>query len=191
MMIQKLLAIIVLVMVASLSVAGCTSSTSSNQTAGSTSQAASTTATTAKATAPTGTPKPKQQMPTPLPSASQAQASIMPPVTRIPTSIFIDQLPLAVVPNAPIGGTYQISPYPRPHLTVDVFVNGAYVGQSTTSGENGYFSFPENLPAGHYPITITFPGNAQYGPSSVTGYFDVRPDAGPSPTPHASPTPAA
>ncbi len=47
-MIRKLLAIIVLVMIASLSIAGCTSSTNSNQAASSAPQAASTTATTGK-----------------------------------------------------------------------------------------------------------------------------------------------
>ena len=47
-MIKKLLAIIVLVMIASLSIAGCTSSTNSNQSASNASQAASTTATTGK-----------------------------------------------------------------------------------------------------------------------------------------------
>jgi thiol-disulfide isomerase/thioredoxin len=57
-MIKKLLAIIMLVMVASLSIAGCTSSTNSSQTSSSASQTASTTAHTTTSAAASATPAP-------------------------------------------------------------------------------------------------------------------------------------
>jgi hypothetical protein len=56
-MTQKLLAIIVLVTIASLSVAGCTTTNNANQAAGNTSQAASTTASTSASASASATPK--------------------------------------------------------------------------------------------------------------------------------------
>jgi hypothetical protein len=102
---------------------------------------------------------------------------------RIPTALYIDAMPIAIAPNAPISATYNIYTPSQQNgiiipVTISVFVNGVYVGRATThpisAGDFGNFAFAENLPVGtHYPLTISFAGNAQYGPSTFTGYFNV------------------
>jgi hypothetical protein len=93
---------------------------------------------------------------------------------RIPTALYIDAMPIAIAPNAPVGATYNIYTPSQQNgitipVTISVFVNGVYVGRATThpisTGDFGNFAFAENLPVGtHYPLTISFAGNAQYGP---------------------------
>ena len=102
---------------------------------------------------------------------------------RIPTALYIDAMPIAIAPNASIGATYNIYTPSQQNgitipVTISVFVNGVYVGrqQHTPSARAifGNFAFAENLPVGtHYPLTISFAGNVQYGPSTYTGYFNV------------------
>jgi hypothetical protein len=43
----------------------------------------------------------------------------------------------------------------------------------TSTGDSGAYSFPENLALGQHEIAVSFAGNAQYGPSTFTGYFNV------------------
>jgi hypothetical protein len=175
---KKLLAIVVLVMIASLLVGGCTSSTTNTGT-----YAVSTNATTNTSANVTVTSK-ASPLPTitaviqPLPAASLTPISTANPTatpsstpTPIQTSVVILDMPIAIGHDMPIGATFSTNP---PSLTVNVYINGVYVGSAKANGQSGNFEFGEQLPYGqHYSLTLEIAGNAQYAPSSTTGYFNV------------------
>ena len=126
MMIRKLLPIIVLVMVTSLSIAGCTSSTSSNQAAGSASQAASSTASASASATPTATPSPTAS-PSIVPTAS-------PTPTPTPTPSPTPAPSYTVVITGPTDTNYGIT------WTATVYENGVPIPQNQLTGVTWYIN---------------------------------------------------
>ena len=136
-MIKKLLAIIVLVMVASLSIAGCTSSTNSNQTANSASQAASTTASMKAKTANTTTSASAPRAPAHLKvlffyetNCPYCQA-LEPHVTQLQKK-YAGKVPVQSIENyaSPLAAQYKVSSVP----TLILLNNGREVGRWVNPG---------------------------------------------------------
>ncbi len=180
-MIKKLLAIIVLVMVASLSIAGCTSPTSSNQAAGNASQAASTTANTT--TSASATPSPSI-VPTPTPTPAPSTTPTPTPVPQVPTVISWQVIPV----GSPLGTTSGVS-FGIYAQGKQICLNGPTASVSVEGGPSGMaaafpavsgcdvsmvFNFPTaGMSLGQHAVTASFAGNAQYEPSTATAYIHV------------------
>jgi hypothetical protein len=165
----------VLVTVASLSIAGCTSSTSSNQAASNTSQA------TSSAVSPSASAS-ASAMPTPsIASAPTPTPSITPTATPTPTTVSFLALPLESVIGEPMGATFGITAQGKGiNETVSFYVDGTYAGQATTSTSGtGEFIFPSSstsgLTLGQHAFTASFAGNARYTRSTFTGHVDIGP----------------
>ena len=163
-MIKKLLGIIVLVLVASLSIAGC-SSTNNNQAASNTSQAASTTASTSASASASATPK----------AASTAVPTAAPTIPTATTDAY----------NVVITGPTTIQPGQGGAWTVIVFKNGVPLanplGQISWSidgvakaSTQGYFvtdamgSETTWAPAGAHTLTATYTGDPSMPSGSIT-----------------------
>ena len=166
---KKLLAIIVFVVIASLSITGCTSSTNSNQAAGNTSQAASTTATITTSASASASATPTATLtatPTPTPSPSSVPTSTptptpTPSASPIATDISIRQTSIQwatiwVLPkNAPVTANEIVG-----SGTLTVTLNGQVA--STVSGgvTATTFGIAKNgtIIPGTYTITATYSG---------------------------------
>jgi len=130
-MIKKLFAIIVLVMVASLSIAGCTSSTNSNQTASSASQAASSTASTTATTTNTTTSASATRAPAHLKVLFFSETNcpycqaLEPHVTQLQKK-YAGKVPVQSIVNyaSPLADQYKVSSVP----TLILLNNGREVG---------------------------------------------------------------
>jgi len=124
-MIKKLLAIIVLVMVASLSIAGCTSSPNSNQTASSASQKASSTAHTTTSAAATPVPPHLRVLFFYETNCPYCQA-LEPNVTKLQKT-YAGKVPVQSIENyaSPLASQYKVSSVP----TLILLNNGHEVGR--------------------------------------------------------------
>ncbi|MGA3199018.1 MAG: Ig-like domain-containing protein [Halobacteriota archaeon] len=168
--------IMVIVMVASLSIAGCTSSTSSNQAASNASQAASTTASSTTSAAASASAAPSG-----TPSATPSP-SVVPTPTPTPTPVqqktYVDFLAVALEYQAynPISMTMGLGVnggQGPSGLPVNMYINGVYSGQAVT-GSGGTFEYTyQGMPVGNYTLTASFAGNGQYAPSSAAPYHIV------------------
>ena len=126
-MIKKLLAIVVLVMVATLSIAGCTSSTNSNQTANSASQTASTTAHTTTSAAASATPVPPHLRVLFFYEANCPYCEALEPhVTKLQKT-YAGKVPVQSIENyaSPLASQYKVSSVP----TLILLNNGHEVGR--------------------------------------------------------------
>jgi predicted small secreted protein len=170
---KKLLAIIVLVIVASMSIAGCTSSTSSNQGAGSASQAASTKANTTTSTSATASATPAAVPTTPT-TGSTFNVVIMGPTTiRLGGE---GAWNVIVVKN----GVALTNPTGQIRWSIDGVTKAGtevyFVTHAIDSGTTW-------APAGQHTLTATYTGD----PSMPSGSMTVT-SMGPSATPTATPS---
>jgi|BarGraNGADG00312_2_1021985.scaffolds.fasta_scaffold07722_1 hypothetical protein len=180
---------VLLLVVASLLVAGCTSSTNSDQATSSASQSASSTATktatiTTKAAA-SAPVKPSASasiiIPTPKPTLTPTPVPVTP---RTPTIIYqlIRQNTVHQFNHTQsVGASFVIETTNKVQvngLTVNIYVDGRPAGQTTsvygpigggvwTSGLLGVNVGV--LSVGTHQITVVFPGNSQYEASSGSG----------------------
>lgn len=126
-MIKKLLAIIMLVMVASLSIAGCTSSPNSNQTASSASKTASTTAHTATSASASAKPVPPHLRVLFFYEANCPYCQALEPnVTKLQKT-YAGKVPVQSIENyaSPLASQYKVSSVP----TLILLNNGHEVGR--------------------------------------------------------------
>ena len=175
-MMKKLLAIIVLVMVASLSIAGCTSSTNSNQAAGNASQAASSAASTIATIANTTTSASASASATPSASGKIATLIAAVGLNSPPPQLSFtkgESINWAIEVTASTGSPVVCGG------SVTVLINGASAGQVTSGGASGcfktaYFTLNSGLPAGTvakpitYAVTLRYAGDSTYQPSETT-----------------------
>jgi hypothetical protein len=68
-------------------------------------------------------------------------------------------------------------------LPIQLFLNGAYVGQATTNNGFGSATFGKVTQVGSVTLTITFAGNAQFMPASASDTIPVYPTPTPTPSP--------
>src|ERR1019366_5589789 len=195
---KKFLAIIVFVLIASLSIAGCTSSTSTNQAASRAPQAALTTAnttTSASASAtpsatrtptssstPTATPTPSYVAPTavltPTATPSPTVTPTATPITsKKSTTLSFLAEPLQTTEGQPDTVVWGIAANGKgvPGLKVDFYISEGqkYVGSATSGADGtGTFTFQTTgYSLGPHSTTAIFSGNAQYDSSLATGGF--------------------
>ncbi|MGB7901097.1 MAG: Ig-like domain-containing protein [Halobacteriota archaeon] len=174
-MIKKLLAITVLVVVASLSIAGCASPTSSNQAVSSTPSASARPSAT-QSPSPTATPTPSivpfpSNTPSPLPTPTQTPTPVQ------ATAISFAMPPLRFYVGETMGSEIALQTTnpigPVTGATVNLYLNGVYVGQTTTQQGFGSATWGTASSVGNVTLTASFAGNSQYGPSSVSATFQV------------------
>jgi hypothetical protein len=189
---KKLLVIIVLVVIASLSIAGCTSSTSSNQAAGNISQATSTTASTSTSASasitpsatPSATPSPSivpTASPTPTPTPTPSPAPVYTVTVTGPTpwlsSIYDNYTHSYPARGYEWTATVYLNGQPIPTNQISWSVNGAPTSYATgnllTLDANGMdivgiYSHSVNI------ITATYTGVASM-PSGSTTYANPLP----------------
>jgi cytoskeletal protein RodZ len=188
-MTQKLIALIVLVIVALLSVAGCTSSTSSNQAAGNTSQAASTSASASASATPkaasTAVPTAAPVVPT-TPTTPTAVPTAVSTATPTPAPVTAQVLILEKPASATAGSTVTIrfqvfnsvTTAGMPGVTVDI--NGA-VNTQVITGTNGEGSFSFIAPQGGVGAhaegllvcSVSSVGNSAYWGSCMSADFTL------------------
>src|ERR1019366_9401978 len=162
---KKFLAIIVFVLIASLSIAGCTSSTSTNQAASRAPQAALTTANTTTSASASATPSP-----TVTPTAT-------PITSKKSTTLSFLAEPLQTTKGQPDTVVWGIAANGKgvPGLKVDFYISEGqkYVGSATSGADGtGTFTFQTTgYSLGPHSTTAIFSGNAQYDSSLATGGF--------------------
>jgi|GEM_PF-5249955 len=192
---KLVVAIIVFVVIAALSMAGCTSPTSSSQTTGTTlPQAASTTAATTSRTTsasapatPLATPSARPTpTPTPLPSSKPTPTPKPTPTQtpRIPTALYGDPAfnseAHRVVRGATITWGFEVVPVGQAHILqvpVTVLIDGKHTG-TVAQEPSGFVSdmftlHTSNLTVGPHSIYVIFAGNRQYMPTKMNATFEV------------------